>query len=253
MSTGVFGAAYAAAYDQLYQDKDYSAECDLIESLFARFREQPVQRVLDLGCGTGSHAVPLSVRGYEVVGVDRAPDMLEVARARGDARVRFELGDVTDVRIGETFDAVLMMFAVLGYQVFNPQLAAALHTARVHLEAGGLFVFDVWYGPAVLAQRPSERVKVIDQPDGQVIRVASSELDVRQNACTVRYRVWSIVDGTVTSEVREEHGMRYFFEPELAAFLAAAGFEMVHVGAFPEVDATPDETTWNVTVVARAV
>jgi SAM-dependent methyltransferase len=209
--------------------------------------------VLDLGCGTGSHAVPLSVRGYEVVGVDRAPDMLEVARARGDARIRFELGDVTDVRIGETFDGVLMMFAVLGYQVSNTNLAAALQTARTHLEPGGLFVFDVWYGPAVLAQRPSERVKVIEQPDGQVIRVASGELDVRQNACTVRYRVWSIVDGAVTAEIREEHAMRYFFEPELAVVLAAAGFEVVHAGAFPEVDTAPDETTCNVTVVARAV
>jgi SAM-dependent methyltransferase len=253
VSTAVFGSAYAAAYDQLYQDKDYTAECDLIESLFARFALRPVQRLLDLGCGTGSHAVPLSVRGYEVVGVDRAPDMLEVARARGDARIQFELGDVTSVRLGETFDAVLMMFAVLGYQVPNADLAAALETARAHLEPGGLFVFDVWYGPAVLAQRPSERVKVIDQRDGQVIRVASGELDVRQNACTVRYRVWSIVDGVVTAEIREEHSMRYFFEPELAALLATAGFEMVHVGAFPEVDSPPDESTWNVAVVARAV
>ena len=36
MSTSVFGAEYAAAYDELYRDKDYAAECDLLERIFER-------------------------------------------------------------------------------------------------------------------------------------------------------------------------------------------------------------------------
>ena len=53
-----------------------------------------------------------------------------------------------------------MMFAVLGYQHTNADVLDALATARAHLDVGGLFAFDVWYGPAVLSERPSERVKV---------------------------------------------------------------------------------------------
>jgi SAM-dependent methyltransferase len=248
----VFGAEYAAAYDGLYSDKDYVAECDLIDRIFQRYAAGSVRSVLDLGCGTGNHAIPLSSRGFDVVGVDRSPEMLQIARARGGG-ARFELGDVTSVRLGETFDAALMMFAVLGYQLSNADVVGALQTARAHLEPSGVFVCDVWYGPAVLAERPSDRLKVIDTASGQVIRAASGELDVRRNVCTVRYRVWTVVDSRVESEVQESHAMRYFFEPELELLLAKCGFEVAHVGAFPDLDTPPNERTWNIALVARAV
>jgi SAM-dependent methyltransferase len=252
MTQGVFGRDYAAAYDDLYRDKDYLAECDLIERVFQTYGQIAVRRVLDLGCGTGGHAVPLARRGYEVVGVDRSPDMLERARAQ-DSPARFELGDISNLNLGETFDAALMMFAVLGYQVGNSDVQAALATARRHLRSSGLFFCDFWYGPAVLAQRPSERVKVLDAPEGQVIRVATGELDARHNLCMVRYHVWRISDSRVSAEVREQHPMRYFFELELELFLNSAGFELVRCGAFPSIDDAPNEHTWNVALVARAV
>jgi len=252
MTQGVFGRDYAVAYDELYQDKDYVAECDLIENVFRLYGQSAVRRVLDLGCGTGGHAVVLAERGYDVVGVDRSAEMLERARARSSS-VRFELGEIASVDLGETFDVALMMFAVLGYQVGNSDVEAALSTARRHLRANGLFLCDFWYGPAVLGQRPSERVKVIDTPTGQVIRVASGELDTRHDLCMVRYHVWRIEDGRLATEVREQHPMRYFFVPELELFLSTAGFELVRLGAFPNIDDEVTEHTWNVALVARAV
>jgi ubiquinone/menaquinone biosynthesis C-methylase UbiE len=62
--TAIFGPAYASAYDAFYADKDYNAECDLIEGAFRRHATQPVSSVLDLGCGTGNHALRLARRGY---------------------------------------------------------------------------------------------------------------------------------------------------------------------------------------------
>ena len=108
--SSVFGRDYAAAYDDLYHDKDYPAECDLIERVFDTYAAGRVRRVLDLGCGTGGHAVVLAERQYEVVGVDRSPEMLDRARARASS-ARFELGQIASVDLGETFDAALMMFA----------------------------------------------------------------------------------------------------------------------------------------------
>jgi SAM-dependent methyltransferase len=252
MTQTVFGRDYAAAYDDLYREKDYVAECDLIERVFKLYGQGPLRRVLDLGCGTGGHVVALAQRGYEVVGVDRAPDMLERARARAST-ARFELGEIATIRLGETFDAVLMMFAVLGYQIGNADLQAALTTAREHLKPNGLFLCDFWYGPAVLANRPSERVKVVDTSDGQIIRVATGELDALHDVCTVRYHVWRIARSRVEAEVREQHPMRYFFAPELELVLAAAGFALVRLGAFPNLDDEPTEQTWNVALVARAI
>jgi SAM-dependent methyltransferase len=252
VTQSVFGVDYAAAYDDLYQDKDYLAECDLIENVFQLYGQGRVRRVLDLGCGTGGHAAPLAERGYEVLGVDRSPDMLGRARARAGS-ARFELGEIVSLDLGETFDAVLMMFAVLGYQTSNADVMAALATARRHLRPHGLFFCDFWYGPAVVGQRPSERVRVIDTPTGQLIRVASGELDARHDVCAVRYHVWRIEAAQVQREVRELHRMRYFFAPELELFLSQAGFETIRLGAFPSLDQEATEHTWNVALVARAV
>lgn len=252
MTQAVFGQDYAAAYDALYQDKDYAAECDLLERLFADYAGD-ARRVLDLGCGTGGHAIPLAERGYSVVGVDRSIDMLQRARER-HTTARFEHADITSFELGETFDVVLFMFAVLGYLTDTRSIQAALSAARRHVRSDGLLVGDVWYGPAVLAQRPSERVKVIDTlTSGQIIRAASGALDMRREVCTVSYRVWRIEQGRVCAEVIEHHAMRYFFEPELELLLAGAGFELLRIGGFPDIAQEPSEQTWNVAFVARAV
>ena len=155
--TDVFGPDYAAAYDLLYAEKDYEAECDILEGIFGT-TPRPVRTVLDLGCGTGALTVRLAQRGYQVVGVDLSESMLDGARerARKAGRVALDLvrDDIRTVRLDRTFDAVICMFAVLGYQTSDEGVTDSLDTVRAHLAPGGTFVFDVWYGPAVEATGP---------------------------------------------------------------------------------------------------
>jgi SAM-dependent methyltransferase len=256
----VFGSNYAAAYDIVYRDKDYVAECDLIERLFQQYGDGPMASVLDLGCGTGNHTLLLDQRGYEVVGVDRSASMLALARRkaatcdpRRDTRAAFYQGDIRNVDLQRCFDAVLIMFAVLGYQLKNADVLSALKTARRHLRIGGLLIFDVWYGPAVLHERPSQRVKIIPTPTGHILRVASGELDISRHLCTVKHDVWSFERDRPVSKTDEVHEVRYFFPQELRLFLQCTGLDFVRLGAFPEFDREPDETVWNVLGVARAV
>ena len=246
-----FAGLYAETYDGLYGDKDYAAECDLIERLFAA-REGGVETVLDLGCGTGNHAIPLAARGYQVTGVDRSEDMIAAAAAKAGAAVRFHTGDIRNVNLGRRFDAALMMFAVLGYQTTNLDVLAALATARRHLEAGGLLVFDVWYGPAVLHLRPSRRVKEAGAGGARFMRTATSELDLARNLCTVRYRIRGESEAGAPRQSEFVHRMRYFFAPELALFLESSGFRDLRLGAFPDFDREPDESTWNILATATA-
>ena len=82
---------------------------------------------------------------------------LQAAGLPQDQRPAFVTADIRELRLETTFDAVLMMFAVLGYQHTNAEVLGALATARAHLEVGGLLAFDVWYGPAVLRERPGHR------------------------------------------------------------------------------------------------
>jgi SAM-dependent methyltransferase len=255
--SNIFGSVYADTYNLLYADKDYDAECRLIEELFHRHSPDRISNVLDLGCGTGNHVFSMSERGYNVVGVDRSENMIALAEQRLqknlNSKVRFRQGDLRSVELDSKFDAALMMFAVLGYQVENSDVLSALKTARRHLKLGGLLIFDVWYGPAVLHQRPSERFKVIPTKEGKILRFASGELDVSLHSCKVRLHVWRLAQDRLLAETEEVHVMRYFFPLELNLFLAASDFMPLGLRAFPDLDKLPDETTWNVVAVARAV
>jgi SAM-dependent methyltransferase len=251
----VFGAAYADAYNSLYDDKDYDSECALIESLFQRYARTPVSSVLDLGCGTGNHSFRLASRGYTVVGVDRSASMLAVAERKlseqpHSDKLHFKQGDIRNVDLGRRFDSVLVMFAVLGYQLENSDVLSTLKAARQHLSPGGLLIFDVWYGPAVLTQRPSEKIKMIPTKNGRILRLSSGALDTSQHCCEVQFHLWRLEGQRLVAETEETHRMRYFFPLELDLFLERSGFSLVRLGAFPDFDKRPDETTWNVLAVA---
>jgi len=102
----VFKKEYAFAYDYLYQDKDYEKECDFIQEVFKKFTKG-VKTVLDLGCGTGGHALILAKRGYEIVGVDRSKEMLKIARDKAKSAkldVEFIESDITNIGSKRKFD-----------------------------------------------------------------------------------------------------------------------------------------------------
>ena len=144
MTNNVFGKEYADQYDTFYHDKDYEAECDLIEEVFRRYADKPVKSILDLGCGTGSHAISLARRGYQVTGVDCSPEMITQAKAKLQSQPlppqfqsQFLEGDVRSLDLDRQFDAVIMMFAVLGYQLTNDDVSNTLRTVCHHLKRGG--------------------------------------------------------------------------------------------------------------------
>src|SRR5438445_3704818 len=100
-------------YDHLYEGKDYAAEADYVDALIQRYLPA-AQSLLDLGCGTGRHAIKFTEKGYSVVGVDRSPEM--IAKAHGHRkklplhvreRLTLERGDIRDLRLDRHFDAGL--------------------------------------------------------------------------------------------------------------------------------------------------
>ena len=255
MTDKVFGRVYANQYDILYAAKDYEAECDLIEDVFRKYGNGKIKTVLDLGCGTGNHAIPMARRGYRLTGVDISEDMLACARAKsqgaGNERLNFLHGDVRSINLHKQFDAVLMMFAVLGYQTTNEDALSALNTASRHLKPGGLFICDVWYGPAVLMQRPTDKVKIISTPKGKIIRTASGHLDTYRHLCEVHYQIIRIENMLLVSETEEEHLVRYFFPQELTYFFKQVDLDIQQISAFNDLRQAASEESWNILAVSR--
>jgi len=252
--TQLFGQIYAPLYDALYEEKDYGKETELLIQVFQKYAQQSVRKVLDLGCGTGNHSLRLASRGYEVTGVDRSQEMLQIADRKACSqglKPRFRHGDIRSLDLGETFDAVLMMFAVLGYQVKDADILSTIRTARRHLIGGGLLIFDVWYGPAVLTQGTNERVRTVTNNGETWKRTASGKLEVERNLCQVEILLQQMQDGEVLAEAKESHIVRYMFRKEIERFLELAEFHLLRLGQFPAFDCQPNDETWNVMAVAN--
>ena len=160
----MFGS-YARYYDQLNRDKDYAAEARYIARLL-RAHRPGARRLLELGAGTAIPALALAADGFEVTAVERSAAMLDHAWARWRAhdealrsRVQLVRGDIRNLQLGARFDAVVSLFHVVSYLGSEEDLQACLKVVAEHLEPGAVFLFDIWYGPAVLKQRPSIRVR----------------------------------------------------------------------------------------------
>lgn len=255
--TGIFESGYADTYDFVYRDKDYAGEVAAVSRLFERYKTGQIKSVLDLGCGTGRHAILLTRNDLDVVGIDQSDAMLGHARklAKEGERGRsptFIKGDVRDFEAGNTFDAALMMFNVLGYMTSNDDLLAALRSVRRHLRDGGLFVFDIWYGPAVAAHPPTDRIKEFKRPSGEMIRLATGRIFPQESRCDLSIRLITIDENAVKSDTIESHPVRYFFPLEIDLALRQAGFRMATIRQFPNVDEQPDMNTWPAVVVAVA-
>jgi ubiquinone/menaquinone biosynthesis C-methylase UbiE len=99
--------------------------------------------LLDIATGPGIIAAAASARGADVVGVDLAENMINVARLRHPA-IRFEVADATDLPFeDESFDAVTMGFALF----MIPEPDKALREAHRVLRAGGKFAASLWDWP----------------------------------------------------------------------------------------------------------
>ena len=250
----IFGSLYSDSYDLLYEEKNYKGECDVLERIFQEYAETQITSILDLGCGTGNYTLRLAERGYEVCGVDISESMLEIAREKiqnTPASIQFFYSDIASIQLDRQFDAAIMMFAVLGYQHTNEQITKTLKNISTHLKAGSLLIFDVWYGPAVLSQKPQEKCRVIHSGKDTVIRVAHPELDTFHQFCDVRFNIYRIRDGEPVIETDEVHRMRFFFAQELSLILESTGFEVVRIGQFLDFKCDPTDSSWNIVVVAR--
>jgi SAM-dependent methyltransferase len=248
---------YARYYDLLYHDKDYEKEAEFIHQLIKAYA--PASRtILELGCGTGRHAVLLAQIEYQVHGIDLSQDMLQQFEQRRSqlsptlaAQLKFSHGDIRNVRLRQTFDVVLSPFHVISYQTTNEDVLAALTTAKEHLKPGGILIFDVWYGPAVLTQRPTIRIKRLEDPKITVTRIAEPKMYPDKNLVDVNYQIFikNKADNTI-DEMQETHQMRYFFEPEIDLFLDQISLRKISCKEWL-TDNIPDFDTWGVYFVAQ--
>lgn len=249
----VFGT-YGEYYDIFYSDKDYEQECDFIQEIFNKYSSSPVRKILDAGCGTGGHSIPLASRGYKVTGIDASPVMIGKARKKAkEAGVNptFQPLDIRNFDLKKKFDACVSMFAVLNYVTKTDEILRTLKNIKRNLKPDSVFTFDFWNGLAVLRILPSVRVKVVEKEGKRVIRTVHPEMDALHHICKSNYHVLVTKGENIIDEFQETHVVRYFFPQEVAHYLDDSGFELLKFCPFLNLNGTVDENEWNVTAIAR--
>ena len=114
-----------------------------------------------------------------------------------------------------------------------------------------IFIFDFWYGPAVLTDLPMTRVKRLENNDIKITRIAESTINSRQNTVDVNYDLFlEDKTGGGISHMKELHKMRYFFDTELELICEQVGFKIEKKYEWMS-DKVPDFNSWNVVWVVK--
>lgn len=116
---------------------EYAHYCRHVSALIQQYTRRPAHTLLDIGCGGGKNVLNLK-RQFDVTGVDLSTTMLAQAQAL-NPECTFVQGDMRTLRLGRTFDAVLMDDAI-SYMNCLGDFVAALRTAHAHLNPGGVLI-----------------------------------------------------------------------------------------------------------------
>ena len=248
-----FGNIYSQYYDLLYSDKNYSGEVDYIIKLIKE-NSNEAKTLLDMGSGTGKHAELFGNNGYIVHGIDLSEDMLKIAKNRRkdkEDKLSFSHSKIQELDLNKKFDVVASLFHVMSYQNSNNELIKAFEVAKNHLKDDGIFIFDFWYGPAVLTDLPVTRIKRLVNEKIKVTRIAEPVMRPDENVVDVNYDVFiKDIDSKKIIEKEEAHKMRYFFDTELDTICKQVGFVIKQKYEWMS-DKNPDFNSWNVVWIVK--
>ena len=239
---------YSDYYDYFYNDKSYKKETNYIIKLL---NSNGVKKgdILEFGSGTGKHAYHLAKNGYNVEGVEISANM--ISKVKKHPKLRIKKGDIRKIKLNKYFKAVISLFHVISYQTTNEQIRAVFKNASRHLRPGGLFIFDVWYSPAVYHQKSSTKVKRFENKSIRIVRVAEPNSQPNKNIVEVNYNFFiENLKNSTSNQFKETHSMRHFSLPEIDYLSKEHRFQIIDAHEFL-TKRVPSENTWGVCIILK--
>ncbi len=206
-------------YRLLDPPEDHAGEAALFRAAFERTVSAPARTLLELGAGAGHNALHLKAH-YACTLSDLSEDMVELSRELNPTCEHI-VGDMRSLRLGRTFDAVLIHDAIV-YMTTEDDLRAAVETAFVHLRPGGAAIF----APDCLRDTFGESSTDHEGEDGARSMRAISWMwdpDPADSTYTVDY-AFLLRSGADMRAVHDRHVEGLFSEATWTQLLTEVGF-----------------------------
>ena len=136
---------FAIIYDMLMDNVDYPAWSDYVAELLAK---QGIKDglILELGCGTGTITELLANKGYDMIGVDNSPEMLNIATTKRDESgndILYLLQDMREFELYGTVRGIVSICDSLNYILEENELLKVFKLVNNYLDPDGVFIFDL--------------------------------------------------------------------------------------------------------------
>jgi ubiquinone/menaquinone biosynthesis C-methylase UbiE len=212
-------------FERVHQAR-FKPESDFVHALLSQHASFSLASILDVACGTGTHASLLTEAGFSVTGLDLNPFMIEFAHKKHPT-LAFLLGDMRALPFSNAFDAMICMCSSFSYNNSNEEIAVALQGFSRSLKQGGLGIIDV-FNPLSLLERRAFASEIREETKyAQVGMYSVSEISIEtSNQLLVEKRSLFRIedDKPVQSDVTK---FRLFFPQELRYFLETNGFKNI--------------------------
>lgn len=219
-------ARFAEIYDRLTHDIPYIKWADYLQSAFLKFDRDP-HLVLELGCGTGSMAIELAQRGYEMIALDMAPEMLSRAYEKAkekQADILFLNQDMREFELYGTVDAVLCLLDSLNYMSSIKDIRKVFRLVHNYLNPGGLFIFDL-NSPYKLSNVLGN--ETFYELDDQTAWIWTNTYDPKKRSTTFDLTFFVKNEDGLYERFEETHKERAFEREEIAGALEECGLTLL--------------------------
>lgn len=245
-------------YDLIYREAvNYEGECDFVERVLKTCCKEKARKILDLGCGTGSHALIFAQRGYEVTGIDVSDVMIRRARKKAretNLRADFLVQDMRAIKLTEKFDCVICLFGGFGYLLTYADLMKLFFDLIHCLKEHGLFIFEFWN---VEGLKPTPYRSWLKRQEANIslYRMTESNFNPETNILTIDMHFVVIHDEKSVDVFEEKHPIKCYTIAEMQHYLNDNGFELLSVYNWDTENKMefkePEKNTFRLLVVAK--
>lgn len=219
-------SSLAPVYHEMYrQIFDYNKEFKFYNSIL---KKRKCRKIVEIGCGTGILAKKMMEAGYDYLGVDLYPEMLDIARKEANSD-RFIQGDMRNLKLSRTFDCAMITGRSLAYIVNNTEIISTFQHINHLLKNHGFFIFDLFDANRIFEKFKEESEQVVQSGNKKITRKNRLKKNL-STGWTWDFNAKYIIeeDGKI-SEYDDFSTLRAFTKEEIHLFLKLTGFSLLEI------------------------